>query len=229
MPFPAVPDEPHYRRQIPGVLDGIDHKTSYVRSKRLHRPYDVLGCARLIGTTERIAGMSGRSPRSRIHLSGVQGNMQPMTGPRMAMPLAVVVVCAAVAAMLLIWLGPTSEPRSEVVGDSPSREGWKTIAYQGVQVDIPSAWEWVDMDSCEFHFERWARPDSAGCDFEGGAGFYGSSTFDPASGPGVRRTTENGIRTWGGYAYAGDFAVYASDDNRDVVKGVLDSVRVTNE
>ena len=85
------------------------------------------------------------------------------------------------------------------------------------------------MSSCEFQFERWALPDSAGCDFEGGLGFYGSSNFDSTFGPGVRGTTENGIRTWGGYAYVGDIAVYASDDNRDVVKGVLDSVRLTNE
>jgi hypothetical protein len=159
---------------------------------------------------------------------GVQGIMQPMTAPRVARLLAAAVACAAVVVAVFLNWPDDNKPPSEVVGDSPSREGWKTIAYQGVQADVPSAWEWVDMSSCEFHFERWARPDSAGCEFEGGLGFYGSSTFDPAFGPGVRRTTENGLRTWGGYAYVGDFAVYASDDNRDVVKGVLDSARLTS-
>ena len=158
---------------------------------------------------------------------GVQGIMQPMTAPRVATLLTVAVACCAVVvAVLLTW--PDDKPRSEVVGSSPSREGWKTIAYQGVQAEVPSAWERVDMSSCEFQFERWARADSAGCDFEGGLGFYDSSTFDPAFGPGVRRTTENGRRTWGGYAYVADFAVYASDDNPDVVKGVLDSARLTS-
>lgn len=152
-----------------------------------------------------------------------------MTASRVAMPLAVAAACAAVIAVLLIWLEATSEPRSEVVGDSPSREGWKTIAYQGVQVDIPSAWERLDMDNCEFQFERWARPGSSPCDFEGGAAFYASATFDPAKGPGVRRTTENKGATWGGYTFAGDFAVYVSDNNRDLVQGVLDSARMTKE
>jgi hypothetical protein len=152
-----------------------------------------------------------------------------MTASRVTRPLAVVVACAALVAVLLIWLEATSEPRSEVVGDSPSREGWKTIAYQGVQIDIPAAWERLDMDSCEFQFERWARPGSAPCDYEGGAAFYASATFDPATGTGVRRTTGHRAATWGGYTFAGDFAVYASDDNRDLVQGVLDSARVREE
>ncbi len=83
------------------------------------------------------------------------------------------------------------------------------------------------MSECEFEFESWARPDSPPCDFEGGAAFYGSATFDPAHGPGVRRTTENGTATWDGYVYAGDFAVYASDSDRDLVREVLDSARAT--
>jgi hypothetical protein len=109
------------------------------------------------------------------------------------------------------------------------REGWKTIEHRGVQIDIPSAWERLDMSDCEFQFEQWAPPDSSPCDSEGGVAFYGSATFDPAHGPGVRRTTTNGTdaATWGGYVYAGDFAVYASDTDRDLVQGVLDSVRVT--
>ena len=112
-----------------------------------------------------------------------------------------------------------------MVGDSPSREGWKTVEYKGVRIDVPSSWQRLDMSDCEFEFERWARPGSAACEYEDGAAFYVSATFDPAFGPGVRRTTENGTRIWGGYAYAGDFAVYASDQDRDLVREVLASAR----
>lgn len=145
------------------------------------------------------------------------------------LPRARMLVAAALFAALLIvvlaWLWDAGDPRSEVVGDSPSREGWKTVEHDGVRVDIPSAWERVDMGDCEFQFERWARPDSPPCDFEDGVAFYGSATFDPAHGPGVRRTTENGTPTWGGYAYAGDFAVYASYGDRAIVRDVLRSAR----
>ena len=40
-----------------------------------------------------------------------------------------------------------------------------------------------------------SRTNSPLCDFAEGAAFYGSDTFDPAHGPGVRRTTENGTAT----------------------------------
>ena len=143
--------------------------------------------------------------------------------------VAAAAASAALFAVVFIWFQTTSGPRSEAVGGAPSREGWKTVDYEGVQIDIPSAWERLDMSECEFQFERWARPDSPPCDFEGGAAFYGSATFDPAQGPGIRRTTENGTATWGGYVYSGDFAVYVSDGDRDVTQEVLDSARVTEE
>jgi hypothetical protein len=140
--------------------------------------------------------------------------------------LAAAAVFAALLALVLVWFQATGSPRSEVVGGSPSQEGWKTLEYDGVRVDIPSAWERLDTDDCEFQFERWARPDSPPCDFEEGVAFYDSSTFDPARGPGVRRTTENGIPAWGGYIRVGDFAIYASYGDRDLVRSVLASARV---
>ena len=157
----------------------------------------------------------------------VQGIMAFVTVMSSARVLALFVASGVVCAVVLFWLQATSGPRSEVVGDSPSAEGWKTIEYGGVTIEIPSAWERLDMSDCEFQSERWAEPDSPPCDFEGGAAFYGSATLDPANGPGVRRTTENGIATWGGYVYSGDFAVYASDSDRDLVQAVLDSAQVT--
>jgi hypothetical protein len=156
--------------------------------------------------------------------------MTLMTASRSARLFAVAAACAALFAVIFIWFKPTTEsPRSEVVADAPARIIWKTIEYRGVQIDIPSAWERLDMGDCEFQYERWAPPHSPPCRYEGGVAFYGSATFDPAHGPGVRRTDTSGagIPTWGGYVYAGDYAVYASDTDRDLVQKVLDSAQVT--
>jgi hypothetical protein len=54
--------------------------------------------------------------------------------------------------------------------------------------------------------------------------FYAAATFDPAQEPGVRRTEHPGDAAWGGYTYAGDWAVYVSDDDRATVQRVLTSV-----
>nr|BFE74027.1 hypothetical protein GCM10020092_073280 [Actinoplanes digitatis] len=104
---------------------------------------------------------------------------------------------------------------------APVRDDWQTIEYRGVKVDIPADWKRLKKDDCEFQFEQWAPPGSHPCDFKGGVRFYGSATFDPAHGPGVRRTTG----TWSGYVYAGDYAVYVSGADRDLVQRVLDSAR----
>jgi hypothetical protein len=144
---------------------------------------------------------------------------------RGARQLAALAAVAALLVVAFVWFRPASDPRSEVVGDSPSRAGWKTVEYEGVRIDIPSTWERVEMDDCEFQFERWAPPGSSPCDFEEGAAFYASATFDPARGPGVRRTTENGTPAWGGYTLVGDFAVYISYGDRDLVRDVLASAR----
>ena len=71
----------------------------------------------------------------------------------------------------------------------------------------------------------WAPPEVNGCDWAGGMAFYGSSTFDPAHRPGVKRVESQDEPEWGGYTYVGDFAVYASTDDREVVKRVLQSAR----
>jgi hypothetical protein len=139
------------------------------------------------------------------------------------------VAAAAVTLAGCSWFEDVGEPRSEVVSDPATRQGWKTIEHEGVRVDIPAAWERTDMDDCEFRFEHWAPPDSSACGFDGGVAFYASAVFDPAHGLGIRRadTTAADASTWGGYAYAGDFAVYASDDDRKLVEEVLDSARTT--
>lgn len=148
--------------------------------------------------------------------------MRMMAGP--VRLLAMVLVSAVVLAAAWLWLRGETAVQGEVVGSSSS-SAWKTLEYRGVQVDVPSSWERLDMDDCEFQFEVWAPPEVNGCDWAGGMAFYGSATFDPANGPGVERGESRDEPDWGGYTYAGDFAVYASDNDRKVVQRVLRSAR----
>jgi hypothetical protein len=135
--------------------------------------------------------------------------------------LGLVVVCALVLAGAWLWLG-RDDGGAKMVGNS-SRPGWMTIRFEGVRVDIPASWERLDTDDCEFEFEVWAPPHADVCTWSGGVAFYRSATYDPAHKAGVRRTESRGEPEWGGYTYAGDFAVYASDDDRETVSRVLRS------
>ena len=137
---------------------------------------------------------------------------------------------AAFAVLLAAGVGlyATQDPRAEVIGEPADAPGWKTLAYEGVRVDIPSDWERLDMGGCEFRFERWAPPEVPPCDPDAeGVAFYGSATFDPDLGPGVIRNdrADSQIPDWEGYVYAGDFAVHASGNDRAVVESILDSAR----
>lgn len=165
--------------------------------------------------------------------NGIMTGIRTSRGARL---LLLAVVCAGLLAGGLLWYGATrqsphaeavGEVVGEVVGESSTREGWKTIEYQRVQVDVPADWQRVDMDNCGFHFEHWGPPDSADCGSGGGVAFYASAIFDSAHRPGVSRTDSNDSPAWGGYVYAGDFAVYASDDRRALVRKVLKSVRAS--
>jgi hypothetical protein len=138
--------------------------------------------------------------------------------------LALVLACALVLAGVWLWLDRDGGG-AEIVGDS-SRPGWMTIRFEDVRVDIPASWERLDRDDCEFKLEVWAPPHSDGCKWTGGVAFYRSATFDPAHEAGVRRTESRGEPAWGGYTYAGELAVYASDDDRETVSRVLGSAFV---
>lgn len=152
--------------------------------------------------------------------------MTLMQGHRRARLSTLGAVCAA---LLAVGMGSCAahDPGAEVVNESTEPAGWKTIEYEGVRVDIPGSWERLDMGECEFQFERWGPPGIPPCEADAGVGFYRSATFDPAHRPGVRRGEPSGPEgpDWGGYVYAGDFAVYAADANREVVEEVLGSAR----
>jgi hypothetical protein len=136
--------------------------------------------------------------------------------------LALASVCVLVLGGVWLFVNH-DDGGAEIVGDS-ARPGWMTIRFEGVRVDIPKSWQRVDRDDCEFEFEVWAPPPhSDGCTWGGGVAFYRSATFDPAYEPGVRRIESRGEPKWGGYTYAADLAVYAADDDREVVGQVLRS------
>jgi hypothetical protein len=146
----------------------------------------------------------------------------------------------AFAALLAVGVGVAvhaiRSPGADVVDESTHRPGWKTIEYEDVHVDIPGTWERLDRGDCDLEFERWGPLGSHPCEPDGaGVAFFVSETFDPAHGPGVRNTERPGSGSlfvrpaesadWGGYVRAGDFAVYASDDDRAVVDEILGSAR----
>ena len=137
---------------------------------------------------------------------------------------------AGVVGVLLaagIWSRVAPSPHGEVVGDAPSHEGWQTLEHDDVRVDVPKTWKRLDTDGCELRVERWAPPDASPCDGEEGLAFHDSSTFDAAFEPAVRRTAGHGVPAWSGYVLVGGFAVHVSYDERDVVRSVLASARVT--
>jgi hypothetical protein len=107
--------------------------------------------------------------------------------------------------------------------------GWKTVEYQGVEVEIPAGWTKADMTGCEFKFERWTPPGMPACSPDGGVAFYGSATFDPAHGPGIRHGGLNDSPAWAGYVYAGHYAVYVAHDDRQLVQHVLGSARASDQ
>jgi hypothetical protein len=139
------------------------------------------------------------------------------------------VVTALVTGLAAAALASCGDSGSDVAISSTA-DGWKTIEYQGVKVDIPAGWTRADMENCEFQFERWTPPDLPACSPDAGVSFYGSATFDPASGPGIRHSdVANDAADWAGYVYAGDFAVYAADDDRGLVQHVLRSASASGE
>jgi hypothetical protein len=140
------------------------------------------------------------------------------------------VIIAGAAVLAALHFGPpgATHDGARAVPDSSALEGWKTIEYRGVRVDIPQGWERSDMEDCEFRFEHWGPPDPRACGDEGGVAFYSSATFDPARGPGLRRTQAHGVDAgpWSGWTPAsGELVVYASGQDRGVIGDLLASVR----
>jgi hypothetical protein len=154
--------------------------------------------------------------------------MTVMQGSRAVRQRVVGAVGAVLVLAVLTSCAGSDDSRSSVVPVASAPDGWKTVEYRGVQVDIPTGWTRSDVENCEFPFERWTPPSQPACSPDGGVAFYVSATFDPLHGPGVRRDdTGKDVPAWAGYVYAGDYAVYVADDDRGLVQQVLSSADAT--
>ena len=93
---------------------------------------------------------------------------------------------AGLVVAALASCGESRDPGADVATDVSTGDGWKTIEYRGVEVEVPASWTEADMKDCQFKFGRWTPPDLAACGPDGGLAFYVSATFDPPHGPGIR-------------------------------------------
>jgi hypothetical protein len=114
---------------------------------------------------------------------------------------------------------------AEVVENNGVAEGWRTIEYQGVAVDLPEAWQRVDNSGCKFDLEHWGPGSARACGYAAGLMFFSSFTYDPAHGPGLRRDEPGQASRWSGYVRVEDLAVFVAHDDRSVARGVLSSAR----
>ena len=132
------------------------------------------------------------------------------------------VVCALVLAVG-VGLYLSREPRAEVVDVGTAGTGWKTIEYKDVRVNIPADWERFDRDDCSSLLELWGPVGAPTCEHGASVAFY-DFPIDFTHGPGVRRNDADEPVDWAGYTDANDIVVYASDDDRNVVEDILNSV-----
>lgn len=97
---------------------------------------------------------------------------------------------------------------------------WTTAEHDGVTVDLPPGWVAKDQTGCEWQFASFGPPTADPCDPDAeGVSFYGSATFDPADGPGLRRDKDG----WSGYEYTGDYVVYVQVEEEQIGHRILDS------
>jgi hypothetical protein len=127
--------------------------------------------------------------------------------------VALTLTCAAILVTYLLWFRSSDAPPA-----------WKTVEFNGVRVDIPTSWNPVTANECEFRFAE-HRPDSNICVLTPGISIFGSALFDPYRLPGLTHEVQDGKTVWAGYVYAGDMVVSTSSFDREVAQRVLDSAR----
>ena len=145
--------------------------------------------------------------------------------------LVVGLVVAAAVGYHLVTAEPEADgdgaeqPRSRTTGTTD--DGWRVVAYDTVTLEVPPAWGFLDTSGCEFAAEHWGPDGVDPCSSGVGLWFYGSATFDPATGPGVHKEPPSDALPdggWAGYVTRVDVAVYAVDLDRELVRRVLRSV-----
>ena len=139
------------------------------------------------------------------------------------------VAAAAGAGWWLFTTEPDRESPEEVHAGvvGAAEDGWQELAYQEFRLEVPPDWVRLETSGCENVAEHWGPTDLGPCAGAIGVWFYGSDSFDPAAGPGVRPVEpSNGLPDggWGGYVTPGDLVVYAQDVDEEVVRRILRSV-----
>lgn len=154
-----------------------------------------------------------------------------MTRRWVILVVAVSLAMALGVSLILVRNGDddAADPQREgATSSSSTRSGWQVIEFEGVKVDIPDDWRRADRGGCPYSFEHWAPDSAPPCSDLVGVSFYGSATFDPMFGPGLRSQRETrglSAAAWSGYAYAGRLAVYVAASDRRTARLVLASAR----
>ncbi len=107
-------------------------------------------------------------------------------------------------------------------GDGAESDEWQQFEAQGVGFELPAGWA---QRTCDGGMTPYGPTQADACDYRNSLSLYGSALFDPAYGPGIHMDTTDGMTTWAGYVYAGEFAVYVITTDRQLTSSILDSVR----
>ncbi|WP_244929901.1 hypothetical protein [Nocardioides sp. W7] len=113
--------------------------------------------------------------------------------------------------------------------DGIAADGWRTVTHDGIEVEAPADWEWLDTSGCQDDRDRMGAPDTNRCRPDRALSFYRSATFDPLLMPGLHAPTAERPGPWTGYVYAGDWVIHVSAPDQDVAWRVLASARVAGE
>ena len=176
--------------------------------------------------TEALNGGAEQAPDADGLAAGARRRSRSRRRTRVAVGIGVV-VAALVVPVGVLALGGDDTPDRVATDQADEPKGWHTVEHEGVLLDIPGGWHELDTSKCEFGFARFGPDDADACTFDHeGLGFYASANFDPKHGPGVLEKEEGG---WGGYVYAGDWAVYATVSDPDRARRILASARLEGQ
>ena len=176
--------------------------------------------------TEALNGGAEQAPDADGLAAGARRRSRTRRRTRVAVGIGVV-VAALVVPVGVLALGGDDTPDRVATDTTEEPQGWHTVEHEGVLLDIPGGWHELDTSKCEFGFARFGPTDADACTFDHeGLGFYASASFDPKHGPGVLEEEEGG---WGGYVYAGDWAIYATVSDPDRARRILASARLEGQ
>jgi hypothetical protein len=179
----------------------------------------------------------GADARTMICKSGTEGGGPGVSSSKRAIHVggrAGVLIAGAVLLFVglgLVFLVQRDErddmwaQQAVVVENGAVADGWQTIEYQGVAVDLPESWQRVDNAGCQFDLEHWGPEEAPECSYDVGVMFMLSGSYDGRYGPGPRRSPPSEASPWSGYRLVEPWAVIVAHNDRDVAHRVLSSAR----